>query len=263
VTDLAAPRRRATYDVGVLHKAIDVLELLAGGDALTVVEIAERARISKAAAYRILGTLETRGYVRRDARERRFAAGSALLGLARAVLASADLVGAARPAMRGLRDEFGETVNLGAASGDRLVYLEMLESERGLRTTVDVGSLDHLHSTALGRALLSALPDDEARALLAATERPRVTERTRVGLDELIAELAATRERGYSVDDEENEIGARCVGVPLRDERGRPIGALSVSGPAHRLEPELLPRLGERLAAAAAEVERALGVRDD
>jgi IclR family acetate operon transcriptional repressor len=255
-------RPRATYDVAVLHKTIDVLEALAGGQALTALEIAGRAGISKTAAYRILGTLESRGYVFRDRRSRRFGVGAGLLGLSRAILSSTDLIGAARPAMRGLRDEFGETVNLGALSLGRLVYLEMMESERGLRTSVDVGSYDHLHSTALGRAILSALPAEEARGILAAAERPRVTPRTRVGLAELDAELAATRERGYSFDDEENEAGARCVGVPIRDEHGLPVGALSISGPVPRMAPELLPRMAARLAAAAAAVERGIGVGD-
>jgi IclR family acetate operon transcriptional repressor len=259
--DAAGVRPRRAYDVGVLHKALDVLELLALGEALTAVELARRAGISKAAAYRILGTLERRGYVRRDERDRRFAVGTDLLALARGILSSADLVVAARRALRDLRDEFGETVNLGAASRDRLVYLEVLESERGLRTTVDVGSFDHLHATALGRAILSALPREEARTLLAGIERVPVTERTRVGLDDLMAELEQARARGYSLDDEENELGARCVGVPVRDEQGRPIAALSISGPTHRMRLELLPRMAERLAAAATEIERALGVR--
>jgi IclR family acetate operon transcriptional repressor len=163
--------------------------------------------------------------------------------------------------MRTLRDEFGETVNLGTLRLGRLVYLEMLESEHSLRTAVAVGGSDHLHSTALGRAILAALPAEETRAVLAATDRVPVTPRTRVDLGELEAELDRTRERGYALDDEENETGARCVGVAVRDERGRPVAALSISGPAHRMEPELLPRMAARLAAAAAELERALGVR--
>jgi IclR family acetate operon transcriptional repressor len=260
--DGTTSRPRARYDVGVLHKTLDVLESLADGRPLSAVECAERTGISKTAAYRILGTLEGRGYVYRDESSRRFGIGMSLLALSRAVLASADLVGAARRAMRSLRDEFGETVNLGALSLGRLVYLEMLESERSLRTTVDVGSFDHVHSTALGRAILAELPADEARSILAAAERVAVTPRTRVGLDELIAELERTRERGYSFDDEENEVGARCVGVAIRDEHRRPVAALSISGPAHRMESAVLPRMAARLAAAAEDVERAIGVRD-
>jgi IclR family transcriptional regulator, acetate operon repressor len=259
--DGTTSRPRARYDVSVLHKTLDVLESLADGQPLTAVECAQRTGISKTAAYRILGTLESRGYVYRDDSSRRFGIGVSLLALGRSVLASADLVGAARRAMRSLRDEFGETVNLGSLSLGRLVYLEMLESERSLRTAVDVGSFDHVHSTALGRAILAALPAEEARSILAATERVRVTARTRVKLDELIAELERTRHRGYSLDDEENEIGARCVGVPIRDEHGCPVAALSISGPAHRMRAAVISKLAVRLASAAEDIERAIGVR--
>lgn len=258
--DGTSSRPRARYDVSVLQKTLDVLESLADGRPLTAVECAERTGISKTAAYRILGTLEGRGYVHRDDSSRRFGIGVSLLALSRSVLASADLVGAARRSMRSLRDEFGETVNLGSLSLGRLVYLEMLESERGLRTAVDVGSFDHIHSTALGRAILAALPAEEARSILTATERVRVTPRTRVKLDELMTELERTRQRGYSLDNEENETGARCVGVPIRDEHGRPLAAISISGPAHRMRAPVISRLAVRLAHAAEEVERAIGV---
>jgi IclR family transcriptional regulator, acetate operon repressor len=258
--DAAKPRAR--YDVGVLHKTLDVLESLADGRPLTAMECAERTRISKTAAYRILGTLEGRGYVVRDDATRRFAIGVNLLALGRAVLASADLVGVARRAMRALRDEFGETVNLGALSLGRVVYLEMLESERGLRTTVDVGSFDHLHTTALGRAILASLPAEEARAIVETIDLVAVTPRSPIELEVVLAELEHTSERGYAVDDEENEIGVRCVGVPIHDEQGRAIAALSISGPVSRIEPALVPRLAASLLEAARQVERATGVFD-
>jgi IclR family acetate operon transcriptional repressor len=256
--DAAKPRARS--DVGVLHKTLDVLESLADGRPLTALECAEQTGISKAAAYRILGTLEGRGYVMRDEATRRFAIGTTLLGLSRAVLASADLVGAARRVMRRLRDEFGETVNLGALSLGRIVYLEMLESERGLRTTVDAGSFDHAHTTALGRAILAALPEEEARAIVETLELVAVTARSPVRVDTVLAEVERTRTRGYAVDDEENELGVRCVGVPIHDERGRGIAAISISGPVSRIEPKLMPQIAASLIEAARQVERATGV---
>src|SRR5581483_10608077 len=94
-----------------------------------------------------------------------------------------------------------------------------------------VGARDNLHSTALGKAILSALPPAEGRQLLGAYKRVATTPNTIVALDALMEELAETAERGYSIDNEENELGARCVGVPIRDLTGRAVGAISVSGP--------------------------------
>jgi IclR family acetate operon transcriptional repressor len=164
--------------------------------------------------------------------------------------------------MRGLRDEFGETVNLGALSLGRVVYLEMLESERGLRTTVDVGAFDHVHTTALGRAILAALPPEEARAIVETIELVPVTSRSLVEVDAVLAEVERTRARGYAFDDEENEVGVRCIGVPIHDELGRAVAALSISGPVSRIDTGLVERVAVRLLEAAREVERGMGVVD-
>jgi DNA-binding IclR family transcriptional regulator len=251
---------RSRYDVGVLHKALDVIEQIAQFGPLTARELSRRADISSTAAYRVLGTLAGRGYVVQEARSHRYGLGPALFALSRAVLSSVELVTVARPTMGALRDEFGETVNLGALTADdQLVYLEMLESERGLRTTVQVGSYDHLHSTALGRAILASLNQDEAVAMLKKRALVRVTSRTPVTVKAVLAQLASARETGYAVDDEENEVGARCVGAAIRDARGRPVAAISISGPVSRIDADLLPVLGERLRTAASEIGRALG----
>lgn len=257
-TEPSSPRSR--YDVGVLHKALDVIEQIGQLGPLTALELSRGANISSTAAYRVLGTLVGRGYVVQEAEGRRYGAGPALLALSRSILSSVDLVSIARSTMESLRDEFGETVNLGALTHDgRLVYLEMIESERGLRTAVDVGSTDHLHSTALGRAILAGLTTAEAVALLKKHVLIPVTPRTPVSIKVISAAIARARDAGYAVDDEENELGARCVGAAIRDAKGRPFAAVSISGPVSRIDTELLPVFGERLRAAANEIERALG----
>jgi len=255
----AGTSTRSRYDVGVLHKALDVIEQIVELGPLTALELSRGANISSTAAYRVLGTLVGRGYVLQE-EGRRYGAGPALLALSRAILSSVDLVSIARPTMEALRDEFGETVNLGALTHDgRLVYLEMIASERGLRTAVDVGSTDHLHSTALGRAILSGLSSVEAVATLKKNVLIPVTPRTPVSLKAVSAAIARAREAGYAVDDEENELGARCVGTAIRDASGRPFAAVSISGPVSRIDTDLLPVFGERLRAAAMEIEHALG----
>lgn len=253
---------RSRGEIAVLHKALDVLERLAGDDGLTVAEICEGTPITKAAAYRVLNTLEARGYVLRDSDDhevRRYSLGPAAEALGGVMQSSAGIVDAARPAMETLWQEFGETVNLGVLSRGQVLYLDILESDQGLRTSVQVGSRDGPHSTALGKAMLACLPVSEARRIFSETNRIRMTPNTVVAIPSLLRQLDECRTRGFSLDDEENEPGARCVASAIVDRRGRPLGAISVSAPAWRMPDDTVERIGARLREICADLGRVVG----
>ena len=248
-------RDAGSGEVGVLNKALDILEALTGKDGMTVAEVATASAVNKAAAYRILSTLERRAYAVRSTDEvRRYALGPALRTLVRQGGSPGDLLTAARPLMRRLWQEFDETVNLGVLNGGRVLYLDILESDQGLRTTVSVGTHDELHCTALGKAILAAFPASDARAMLVRNDLLVKTPRTVTSVRDLMREVERTRERGYALDDEENEPGVRCVAAAVVGPSGRPLGALSVSGPAWRIDESMVGRIGDRLRTAAAEV---------
>lgn len=252
-------RSRSIYDVAVLQKALDLLEVLAEEPDLGLSELSEKTGASKASTYRMLSTLESRGFVMKRGDTRKYAPGVQLVALSCAVVARLDLVKAARPYLEELQRESNETVNLGILADAHVLYVDILQSEQGLRMAAHVGARDALHSTALGKAILSALPSAEARELLDSYQRLRATPRTMVGIDAVMADLARTAERGYSIDDEENEVGARCVGAPIRDLSGRAIGAMSVSGPSTRIAGEVVAKLGGLLQQAARRTEEQLG----
>jgi IclR family acetate operon transcriptional repressor len=247
------------YDVAVLGKALDLLETLASGPDRGLSELSERTGVSKGSAFRVLSTLEGRGYVSKNGETRKYGAGPKLLALSHAVVARLDLVRSARSILRRLQEEFDETVNLGVLSGGQVLYLDMLESHQGLRMAAHVGARDALHSTGLGKAILAALPAAEARQLFRSYRRVPATSRTLVSLDDLEVDLARVRQRGYSLDDEENEVGARCVGAAVLDATGRPVAAISVSGPASRMNAEVLERIGTAVRDAAHEIETLMG----
>lgn len=251
---------RSPGEVGVLNKTLDLLEVLASSDGMTVAELASASGVNKAAAYRILNTLERRGYAVRGTDEvRHYSLGPAFRALTRDSHSPGDLLATARPHLRRLWEEFDETVNLGVLSQGMVLYLDILESEQGLRTTVDVGSHDHLHSTALGKAMLAALPLSDARRLLAQRERLAKTPRTVTDIPRLLEDIDRTRQRGFALDDEENESGARCVAAAVIDSQGRPVGALSMSGPTWRIDDAMVEKIGRRLREAADEVADQLG----
>lgn len=231
-----APTPRS-HTVGVLAKAIDALEIIAFQEPLTLRGIAEAADLEKAAVYRILNTFESRGMVMRDA-DKRYLPGPQMLAMASALLSSHDVVADWLPTMNALRDEFEETVNLGTLVDDSIQYLAIVESTLSLRMTAEVGSTHPARSTALGKAILATMDDSEVRELLGA--RPSADRA-------VLQDIHATRERGYAVDNEENERGAACVAVALPGVVATRRHAISISGPAARMTPQVVDHIGRRL----------------
>lgn len=231
--------------VAVIHKAVDLLECLAGSPK-TAAEISKHIGLAKPTVYRIIRTLQSRGIVAKELDGSRYFLGASLQALS-AAHRSDNLVSLVRPAMVRLAAEFGETVNLAIPVNNEVVYIDVLESMHQLRTQIPAGAHDNMHSTALGKAILAALPDDEVNALLAATRRVAKTPNTIVSIPALLRQLAETRKRGFAIDNEENERGSICVASAFLGHNGRPLGALSVSGPRWRVTDELVEVIGNEL----------------
>lgn len=253
---MARPSQPPRDEVAVLHKAIDVLECLAGTP-LTAGEVSKQIGMAKPTVYRIIRTLQNRGLVAREVDGARYMLGTAIYALGAANRAT-DLVSIARPAMVRLASQFGETVNVAIPVNNEVVYIDVLASTHQLRTYAPAGFRDHLHSTALGKAILAKLSDTEAEAILASAERVTKTPHTVVAIPALLRQLATFRERGYALDDEENELGSVCVASAFVDHTGRPIGAVSVSGPRWRISDELVEVVGAELLAVARTISATL-----
>ena len=247
-----------TNAVAVLDKAIDFLESLADGVPRTVAELCAETGVSKAAAYRILDTLERRGFVVTYERVRRYTIGQALLVYADAARHSDRLLAASRPVLTELWRYTNETVNLGIRSRGQVLYLDVMESERGLRATGKTGSLDALHSTALGKAMLSRLPKTDLDRVVGEAVLNQRTEHTVTDRASLRRSLDKVRSDGFAVDDQENEIGMRCVAAPILDADGLPLGAISISGPTSRMTLETVAAFAARLKESCAIIARNL-----
>jgi IclR family acetate operon transcriptional repressor len=161
--------------------------------------------------------------------------------------------------MEGLHAEVNETVNLAIPTAGGIVYIDILESERDLRMAATVGMRDAFHSSALGKAMLSRLPDSTVGSAVGPEPFPQKTSKTLTTKDALWQDLARVQDLGFAVDDEENEPGARCLAAPIMDQRGECVGAVSVSGPSSRITPERIPDLAERVLRAADAISRRLG----
>ena len=249
-----------TGDVPALRKGLAVLELLASDGSLTLVDIQRRGSLNKTMTFRILRVLREADYVRLDPLTHRYSLALKLLKLGAATAASFDIITLGQPVLDELRQEFGETMNLGLRDGGHVVYVAMAESNRpGLRMASHVGGHGSLHSTSIGKAMLAFLPENELATLLEHLSLPAVTAKTLTDPSEVRAELEQTRRRGYAIDDEENEIGARCIGVPILDNAARPLAAISISGPIGRIRQDAADSIAERLWRASWDISRRLG----
>lgn len=247
------------YHIAVLDRTLDLLEALGRSERpLGTSELARDIGATKTAVFRILVNLERRGYVQRVPGTSKYRLGMRLVQLGQRSLETVDLRQAARPAMEDLHMRFNETVNLGVPVDDGIIYVDMIESDHGLRMSARVGALDEFHATALGKAILTFLPEDRRETILC-RPLPRRTPNTLTDPDALRAELANIRRKGYAEDCGENEEGARCFGAPIFDHRGEAIAAISVSGPESRLGDDKRDQIAPALKFATDTVTERIG----
>lgn len=248
---MAAPEGGTGYSIRAVQRVCDILDLIQENPrGFSLAQVAERADFPKSSAFRYLATLEERRYVRREPTTGTFQIGSAFLTLQSQRLQV--LCDRARPYMQALVDEFGETVNLGVLDGNTVSYVEIAESPKSVRLAARVGDRDPLHSTALGKAIASALPSERVKAILTAEGMPARTKNTIIDLDAYMDELVSVRRRGYAVDERENEDEGRCVAVSIAGV-GLP-ASISIAAPESRFRASQVPRAGKALIKIAAEL---------
>ncbi|WP_425548997.1 IclR family transcriptional regulator [Actinomadura meridiana] len=230
-----------------LERAFDLLEHLAdAGGEMALSELTEVSGLPMPTIYRLMRTLVNKGYVRQEP-SKRYALGPRLVRLGEG---AGRLLGTwVRPVLARLVDEVGETANMAVLEGDEAVYVAQVPSKHSMRMFTEVGRRVQPHCTGVGKALLSQLPDERVREIVARTGMEPHTPKTLTDVDALLSELERIRQQGYALDDEEQEIGVRCVAVPLK---GSPaLTAISVSGPSGRMTREAVPNVVPIMLAAA------------
>jgi IclR family acetate operon transcriptional repressor len=237
-------------------KMAAVVEALAGERRTS--EIARSTELPVSTVHRILQELVRVGWAREDG-DRGYLLGARLLALAGRATDPATVTRLARPHLQELCDRTGHTVHFAARSGTEAVYIDKLEGRGAYHMRSRVGLAVPLHCTAIGKAVLAALPAAEALDLLHRAGTPRRTPHTLTSADAVLAHLATVRERGYSVDDEENELQIRCIGAVVLDHRRTPLGGISLTMLAHELTDARLQQLAPGVVATARAITAALG----
>ena len=252
--------------VQAIERAAEILDVLGRSpQGLSIGEIAVRSGLAKGTAHRLLASLVHFDFVRQDSGTRRYQLGFKLVELGNRLLNQIDLREDARPFLIALAEEVQETVHLVVRDRDEALYMDKVAlhpKRSGLQMVSHIGSRTALHSSAVGKILLAALPEEEVAHIVARRGLSRQTDKTITEPAKLIRHLNAVRHQGFAIDDEENEKGIRCVGAPIRDAEGKVVAAVSISGPTARVtKARVSQSLQRQVCEAALNISRQLGFR--
>jgi len=246
-----------------VERAADILELfLISKPELSVKEISEQLGLSKSTVHGLIKTLEHRGYLQQDPDDLKYSLGLKLFELGSFIGNQLDIVKIAQPIIKDTVEKLKETVHLVIRQQDELIYVEKLEGPHTLRIYSHVGKTAPIHCTGVGKAILAYQDEKEVDRILSSTKLESFTEFTVTDINEIKKQLDFTREHGYSMDDEEIEIGLKCIAAPIFDHTGNAIASISCASPKMRLTEERLPVVIEGIKEAAFEISRCLGYKD-
>lgn len=241
------------YLVPAVDKAIGILDVLrTEGGELTIAEIAKATGWHKSTVHKLLVTLHHHGLVARDEGTKRYSLGLALADYARVALHTLDVRRVARPYLTQLMECCGETAVLGILQGTMVVIVDKQEPPIQIRVTPFLGWRFPAAANGIGRALLAWLPQERAQRMVEAGGLPAATPKSITDPAVLWADLAATRERGYSVEHEDFHEGVNGVAAPVFDSRGQVVAALALGGPTFRMTEEKMREYGEKCTDLAA-----------
>lgn len=237
---------------------LDVIEALIKVRTITVSEVNQQLKIPKSSAYAILQTLKSRGYVHKDEFDR-YSLSLKLFSLGSQLIAGIDLRRSTYPLLKELAEKAQITAHLAVLEGQRAVYIEKIEVIGSIRLRTEVGRSLPLHATAVGKALLAFLPEEEIECMLKTLPLPALTPKTITTPAVLKKELARVQALGYSVNNEENEAETRALAAPIFGTDGRPMAAINLGATTLQLRSKDIPRLGPLVKEYALKMSKQLG----
>ena len=252
-------RDKTNYVIQSVAHSLDVLEQFFGDvDELGVTELSKRLKLHKNNVFRLLATLEARGYIEQNKASENYRLGIKCLHLGRRYIHHMGLVRQARPILADVARKCRESAFVAVARRDGVVPLEAAEPEdRAVRITPPIGQTLPLHCTAIGKAHLAFDPEEQLRATLP-EHLDRYTSATIVDRSMLLEQLSSVAREGYSVDSGEYLEDVSSIAVPIRDYTRSVVGSLAIAGPAYRLNGE---RISHELAPLVIEAGRELSHR--
>jgi IclR family transcriptional regulator, acetate operon repressor len=259
------PRSATSAEDGVgvqsLDRAIGLLRLVADGSGLSLTELSNRSGLAPSTVYRMLTTLQRHGVAEFDEANQLWFVGVELFRIGSSFLRRRKIAERGRAAIESLMLATGETANLAITDGLSVVYVTQAESHQAIRAFFRPGTRSPFHSSGIGKAILAFSAPERRESMLAETKLESFTPHTLTTRGALEADLARIAERGYSLDDEERNIGMRCIAAPIFNEFGEPFGGVSISGPSVRVEQGFIDRMAPLVVDAGRALTLAIGGR--
>ncbi len=243
-----------------LDRAFGLLEILSHyPQGAALMEVVAQSGLHKSTAYRLLAALGDLGYVRK-AEDGRYRLSLKLFGLAGRVVDDMDIVSAAKPFLDKLSQDTGEAVHLVVPDGTDIVYVRKVEGgQSAIRMFSRIGMRRAMYCTGVGKSLMARMSDAQVAEIWAGSDIQAYTAHTIVTLPDLLRELGEIRSCGYAIDNEENELGVRCVAAAVADRNGQGVGAISVSAPLARMSDERVAQLAQLVCQTARGLSAELG----
>ncbi len=238
---------KSEYIIQAVSHALDLLEQFHGDiDELGVTELSKRLKLHKNNVFRLLATLESRGYIEQNKATENYRLGLKALELGQTFIRQMGLLRQAKPILEQMVEESNETSYVAIYKDNYIVYLDVVETNLTVRVVSRVGSRLPAYCTAAGKVHMAYMTDEELEELISDMKFKQITPTTISSPEALREALVKVRELGYAMDDEELDLGVRCIAAPIRDYTRRIVGAISVSGPTmrvsnERIESELVP----------------------
>jgi len=256
-----ARRKEASYIIKSVNNALNLLEEFNGDkDELGVTELSNRLNLHKNNIFRLLATLETKGYIEQNKLRESYRLGMKNLELGQTFIKQLGLVRPVKPFLKEIVKECNEMAHIGIVRQNSVVCLDVEESNQTVKVTNHVGLRLPIHCTAIGKAQIAYATEEELEKLGILDNMERFTPNTIVNKGEFIKQIKEVARRGYALDNEEYNPGVRCVAVPIRDYSGRVVGGISVSGPSFRMTDEILKeKIIPALKAAGEKASKRLG----
>jgi IclR family acetate operon transcriptional repressor len=246
------------YEIPNLGNACRILKTLScEPEGLLLSELVQRLMLPHTSALRIVATLCDAGFLQRSGN--RYTLGTGLIPLGQQALARLDIRSVARPVLKQLSKETGETAHLAILAGNHSLLVEVCQSPAPIRVGAPSGTLADLHCSATGKVLLASLPDDRLESLLGTKPLPVKTRKTLTTLTQLRTELVRVRKQGYAVDEEEFFEGIRCLAAPVRNSAGEVVASVGITGATTRLTSTRIPVVARQVRAGAEALSAGLG----
>ena len=245
-----------------VDRTLTILEVLSDySDGLGITEISERVNLHKSTVYRLLSTLIYKGYVVQDEESSKYKITFKLFELGSKKVDKLDLLKSSKPYTKMLMESVNEVVHLIIREDNEIVYIDKVEANNTISMKSRIGNRAPMYCTATGKAMLAFLPEEEILKIWKSSKIIRLTENTITDFILYKKELQEIKKIGYAIDDEENEMGVKCVGAPILNIKGDVAGAISVSGPIHRITEDKMDFISKEVIKYANMISEEIGYK--